>query len=331
MVLDIFYLVVAIGILWKCADLFVDGAVGLAEWLSVPHMFVGLVIVSLATTSPELMASAMAAVQGNPEIALGNALGSVSLDASLALGLAALLSATPLVTDRKVLASSASMLVAVFILCWYMASDGDLTRLEGASLVLAYAFYTGVFLYILGRRPRKASSELEGLEEIEAHLERMSRRHVVANFVVGLLGVIGGSHLLLEGALGIADSFNISPVITGLVIVAVGTSTPEIATAIASGLKGKSAIGIGNVVGADILNICWVAGLSAVINPLSARPEELQIMFPAVFAIVITMLGLLWFRRGLGRTSGAILIVAYVVYLGVMFFLAPEAPAVVEP
>jgi len=329
LLIDILCIIASVAILWKTADWFVEGAVGIAEKLGVPHMFVGLVIVSIATTSPELMASLLAAIEGRPEMALGNAIGSVSFDAGVALGLAALLSSKPLVADPGIFKSSAIMLIAVFILAFIMSLDGTLARQEGALLVGCYVVYISI-TYIYLSRLRKAgeavvpAEELE-LEEIEAELGQMSTGKIALLFAVGLLGVLLGAKLLLAGAVGLAEAFGVPNVIIGLFVVALGTSVPEIATCVTSALKGKSGIGIGNIIGADILNICWVAGLSATANPLSAPKETMYVMFPGVFVIVIAMLGMLWHRYSLNRVHGVILLLLYVVYAIITFSIAGEA------
>jgi len=320
-------IVVAVGILWKCADWFVEGAVGVAEKMNVPQMLVGMVLVSIATTSPELMSSLMAAMQGNPEMALGNAVGSVVVDASLALGLAALVSSVPLRADPGIFRSSAVVLIVVIILAFLMTLDGTLMWYEGAVLLAIYITYTAFSYWQVQRRKKLGDPNVhidteEELEEIEKHIAAMSTQKIVGLFVIGFAGVIFGSHLLVNGASGLAVAFNLSGVIVGIVLVALGTSTPEIATCVASALKKQSGIGVGNIIGADILNICWVAGISSLANPLTAELGEVYYMFPGMFAVVIIMLGML--RRGyqLNRFNGGVLVTLYVLYmLGLFVFV----------
>lgn len=328
--IDVLFVIAAIAILWKSADLFVDGAIGIAEKLHVPHMFVGLVLVSITTSAPELVASIMAAIQGKPEAALGNAIGSVSADESLALGLAALISAAPLATNPKYFRSSAIVLVSAFILCFLMAKDGTLDRMEGAFLVCIYIGSTA-YAYLLARRGRKEDADAavalvgeKGLGEIEAHLEKMTTQKIVLFFVLGFIGVLGGSNLLLHGAFNIAEAFGVSEFIIGAIVVAIGTSTPEIATCVTSALKGKGDIGIGSIIGSDIINICLVAGLSATVNPLTVNPTEIWYSFPVVFLIVVSMLCMLRYKYQLVRWNGAVLVSLYVLYIVVTCFLMPS-------
>lgn len=314
---------IAVAILWKCADWFVEGAVGVAEKAHVPPMFVGLVLVSIATTSPELMTSLLAALQGMPELALGNAVGSVAVDASVALGLAAVVATTPLVADPHIFRSSALMLLSIIGLAFLMTLDGTLSRPEGGLLIAIYVVYTTVVYLQIRKRRLEGKANLTAsqsdLGEIEAHLAGMTLTKIFVLFAGGFLGVMLGSELLLRGAEGIAHALGLSPVVIGLTITAIGTSTPEVATCVAAARKGQSGIGIGNIIGADILNICWVAGLSSLANPLTAETKVIWFMFPAVFIIVVTMLAMLRYGYNLTRLNGAVLLSLYVVYALVLF------------
>lgn len=193
---DILFLVLAVGILWKCADWFVGGAVALARKMAVPQMLVGLVIVSITTTSPELMASVMAALRGMPAVALGNAVGSVIVDASLALGLAAVLASTPLLADKHLFRVSAGMLMIVIPLSFVMCLDGTLARADGAILLAIYGTYVVVSYVMVRRRPAGTAIEIEVPDVDVVHL---SGARVAALFFGGFLGVLGGSHLLSRG------------------------------------------------------------------------------------------------------------------------------------
>lgn len=325
---DVLYLILAVGILWKCADWFVEGAVALARKLAVPQMLVGLVIVSITTTSPELMASVLAALRGMPAVALGNAIGSVIVDASLALGLAALLASAPLLADKHLFRVSACMLVIVIPLSFAMCFDGTLARTDGAILLGVYAAYVVVSYVLVRRRPAGGGIDLTVPEMDVGHL---SGRKVAALFLGGFLGVLGGSHLLLEGAMGIAERAGLSEVVIGLTVVAIGTSMPEIATCVAAAIKKHSGIGLGNILGADILNICWVAGLSSLANPLHAERQVIYVMYPAVVIVVGTMLLMLRRNYSLKRWNGAVLLTLYVCYMAILFVVAPSGHAAVAP
>ncbi len=320
---ELLYLVFAVLILWKCADWFVEGAVGVAERMHVPQMLVGMVLVSIATTSPELMTSLMAALKGRPETALGNAVGSVVIDASVALGLAAVVSLIPLRADPGIFRTTAAFLLFVIGCAFVFTLNGTLGRAEGALLVGMYATYT-VYSYIqVKRRKEEKGIEPEEIQEevhqIEEKIANMSLGKIAFLFGVGFAGVLFGSHLLLLGAEGIALRIGMSNVVMGLTVTAIGTSTPEIATCVTAARKGAGGIGIGNILGADVLNICWVAGLSAVAHPLTAEKVDVYFMFPAVFVVVGAMLLMLRRDYQLTRGNGMVLLGLAIAFYAVLF------------
>ena len=320
----------AIALLWKCADWFVDGAAGLAEYAGVPHMLIGLVLVSLATTAPELAASLLAALRGNPEMALGNAIGSVIVDDTVALGLGAVLAPVALAVDPRLLRKSGIFLFGACVILAVLSMDGSLSRWEGGLLV---ALFVGHVTYTLvsemHRRKRGGSEDFD-----EADLENdpeISVGRAMWRFALGVPGVLIGSHFLLEGAIGMGRNMGMPEYAVGLTIVAIGTSVPEIATVAASALKGKGAIGIGNILGADILNICWVAGLSATVKPLSADTGLLRIGLVCMMAAVAAMLLALWTGHRLSRNAGFLLLFLYLLYLGNVFGRPTLFPQVMIP
>jgi cation:H+ antiporter len=325
--MDVLLVAFAVAVLWKAADWFVEGAVGIAERLKVPPMLVGLVLVSIGTTAPELMASLLAALQGKPDVALGNAIGSVIVNASLAIGLAAVVSSQPLTAHIKTFRTSAVFLVIVMVLCFALAFDGTLSRWEGIFLVALYVAYTLYSYHRARKDPREEKTAVADLKDIEAVIEGLSVQKITALFVAGLIGVVIGSKCLLQGAVGIAEAFRLPDVVIGLTVVAIGTSVPEIATMTASALKGHSSVGVGNIIGANILNICWVAGLSATANPLSSPRSVLLIMFPAMLIVVLTMLGLLRMDYKLVRWNGVVLLALYAIYLVLLLTVAPASVA----
>ncbi|HDP33777.1 MAG TPA: calcium/sodium antiporter [Candidatus Hydrogenedentes bacterium] len=321
MLIDVMLVAAAVAMLWKTADWFVEGAVGVAVLLNVPKMLIGLVLVSLATTAPELFTSLIAALRGYPELALGNAVGSVIVDASLALGLAALLSSVPLTVDPGIFRISACAVTIVLCVGFLLVLNGVLGRVEGGILLGCYLTYL-LFLYRHFRNARKQPN----VEEVVNIAESIPWSRVALLFGVGLAGVLLGSELLVRGATGIAESLHLSPVVIGLTITAAGTSMPEIATCVAAALKRESAIGVGNIIGADILNVCWVAGASAIANPLVAEKSVLLFMFPCAMIIVGAMI--IMMRRGysLNRWNGAVLVTLYCVYALVLFlFVSPPS------
>jgi len=315
MIFNTAVLLVSILILWRSADWFVEGAVGFAEHFHVPKMLVGIVLVSVCTTSPELMTSVLATLQGHPELALGNAIGSVSVDVGLALGLAALLSAVPLAIDPLIFRTSAVFVLIALGTGYGLCLDGTMSRVDGAVLLAMYVGYLAVAFRQYRRHRQELAASLEEVEALAEKTRRMKGGRIALLLGGGLGGVLLGSELLVQSATAIAAALGLSPVVIGLTIAAAGTSTPEIVTCVASVLKRQAQVGVGNIIGADILNVCWVAGVSALFNPLTAELHVVNYMFPGALVLVGTMLALLRIRYDLRRWHGAIIVGLYVVFL----------------
>jgi len=317
-----FMVLAAIPVLWKSADWFVDGAVEVAEKLRLPHMLVGLVLVSLATTAPELTVSLVAALQGSPDIALGNAVGSVIVDDSVALGLAAIFAPAPLIADPRFFRTIVMFLPTISFLAFFMVLDGTLDRVDGLVLLGMFVGYL-VMSYLRERRARSDDRNTPYSELIEEKPEEIGWPKILGLFAAGLVGLILGSELLVSGAKGIATFLRIPPVVIGLTVVAVGTSIPEIVTAVTAARKGHAGIALGNILGADILNICWVAGLSAIANPLRAEKNVIMVMFPAMITIVLATLLMIRTEHRLSRREGYVLLLLYVLYIGFLLYFVP--------
>ncbi|MBN1309271.1 MAG: calcium/sodium antiporter [Chitinispirillaceae bacterium] len=314
-------LLVAFAILAKCADAFVESAVGFASKLNVPQLVIGIVLVSFATTLPELSVSLMSAIEGKPEMALGNAIGSVICDDGLALALAGVFSAAPIMVVPRVIKTSGAFLLSVEIVAFlFIVFDKTLDRWQGAVLVALYAAYT-FHLYRLHKSG--AFKESTALENFNA--PDTSAGKLTLFFVLGLLGILIASRFIIVSATTIAVSLHVPETVIALTLVALGTSIPEVATCVVAARKGHGGVAVGNIIGADILNICWVAGASAVASPLTLGAKEIYFMFPSMFLIVGAMLIFLSLNYRFTRTKGALLFVMYLLYLGVMIYLFPPS------
>lgn len=312
-------IIIAFVVLARCADLFVDTAVRIANRLQVPKLVIGIVLVSLATTAPELSVSLMSALRGQPEMALGNAIGSVICDDGLALGLAGAVSVAPIVIMPIVLRTSGFFLILVQLLAFvFVAFDGALERAEGALLLGLFAAYI-YFLYHQHKRGRFK----DGLEATEVEGPRKSRTRLAVAFIIAVAGIIVASEFVITSATAIAMSFGMPEAVIALTLVALGTSIPEVATCIAAARKKQGAIAVGNILGADIMNICWVAGASSVANDLVLSKKQIFFMFPSMFVIVGAMLIMLRLGYRLTRKKGLILLGLYGVYLASFFKLFP--------
>ncbi len=316
-------LAVSFVILAKCASIFVDSSVALANRLRIPKLVIGIVLVSLATTAPELAVSMNAALSGEPEMALGNAIGSVICDDGLALPAAGLLAAGPILIMPAVLKTAGIFLVFIELLAFlFVLPDYTLSRYEGLVLVALFVCYM-IFLF---RQHKRGSLHTPGeLEEVE-HPRELAAPLMTILFIVGLGGIVLASEFIVTSATKIAESFNIPEAVVALVLVAFGTSIPEVATCITAARKGHGALAVGNILGADIMNICWVAGASAVANDLTLEKRELFFMFPAMFVIVGVMLLCLRSGYSLTKKKSVVIFVFYLAYLILSIVSFPPQP-----
>jgi len=307
-------------VLAKSADLFVRSAVTLAEIFKIPKLVIGIVLVSLATTAPELAVSLISALQGQPEIAIGNAIGSVICDDGLALALCGLFSASAIPVIPRVLKTSGLFLLFIEALVFVLVLiDGTLSRGEGVVLVGLFVAYMA-HLFLQHRRGLFAA-DVETRDAESA--DESSTWRMIMIFSVGLIGIILAAEFIITSAKTIAVSFNIPKAVIALTLVAFGTSIPEVATCIVAARRGEGSLAVGNILGADIMNICWVAGASAIANDLTLSTTEIKFMFPWMFAIVGAMLLMLRIGHNLNRKKALVLLTLYVVYLISSFLVFP--------
>jgi len=305
-------LAVSFVVLAKCADIFVESAVTLAYRFKLPKLVVGIVLVAFATTAPELAVSAISAARGNAEIALGNAVGSVLCDTGLGLALCALFSATAVTLVPRVIKQSGTFLLVMAVLAFFFtALDGTLSRWEGGILLLGFCAY---MVLLFRDHKRGVQHDEDEWETIESH-PNFSLPRLLISFVAALAGILVTSDLIVSSATTIAHALHVPDGVIALTLVAFGTSVPEIATCVAAARKHHAALAVGNILGADIMNICWVAGASSLINDLTLTRKEIFFMFPAMLVLALTAQVLLRRRWRLARWHGYVLLGLYVVYL----------------
>jgi cation:H+ antiporter len=311
-----FLLALSFAVLFKCADFFVSGAVGIAQVTRIPKLVVGIVLVGLATTAPEFGVSVQAAFLGHPEIALGNAVGSVICDDGLALALAALFSASAILINCRLLTTAAVFLLSIDLLAYFLARNGTVGRAEGIVFILILCLY---FLYIIRKRDTRLvkEEEITGREEEQSPLPEgsLSLKKPLLFFLGGIVGVAISSRVVIWASIEIAGYFSLSETIIGLTIIALGTSLPEISTCVTAALRGEGEIAVGDIIGADILNILWIVGVSAAVNPITVDLEVINFTFPYMILVVAVMLLSMRLGCRLTRAKGAVLFALYIIYI----------------
>jgi cation:H+ antiporter len=264
----------------------------------------------------------IAALRGAGEIAIGNAIGSVICDDGVALALAAFVAPTVIFVNCRILKVAGLFLISIDVLAYVLAKDGRLGRLEGLGLVLILVGYYVLVVWNQrkNRSRRKVESpDLASSENVAGESERESLLKPVRLFLFGLIGVALMSFVVVEVAVRIAQFFQISEILIGSTIIAIGTSLPEISTCITAALKGEGEIAIGDIIGADILNILWIIGVASLVKPIEVDMDIINFSFPFMILIVVVMLLCLRIGCRLTKPKGLILLSLYGLYIYLLF------------
>ena len=295
-------------LVWS-ADRFVEGAASIASYFGMPPLLIGMVIVGFGTSAPEMLVSALAAFQGNPGIALGNAYGSNIVNMGLILGITALI--RPIRVQSQVLRKELPILIAVTALSACLFWDGDVSQRDAIILLLLFVLLMGWTIWQgLKKGQDPLANELE--QEIKSH--QLPVQKAVFWLLAGLVLLVGSSRILVWGAVAIAHGFGISDLVIGLTIVAIGTSLPELAASVSAIKKGEDDIALGNVLGSNLFNLLAVVGIAGIISPMEVGEEVLKRDLAAVMALTV----FLWLasysfkgKRQIGRLSALVLLAGY--------------------
>lgn len=306
MVYDIALILIGLLLVAKGGDLFVDASVYMGQLFRIPRFVIGGTLVSLATTMPELAVSTIASSAGDSGLALGNAVGSCVCNIGLIVGTVALL--TPVEVERRELLRRAAWMVSAGALVVVFTLDRTLSRPLGVVLLaLAFAYLTWDYLSI--RMLRRDESTDEVVADSSALLRRFGQ------FVLGAVLILLGSNLLVDSGSGLAQALGVPSVIIGLSVVAIGTSLPELVTGVAAARKGVPDLSLGNIIGANVLNLYLIVGLSGVIRPLTIDPFTQVYSFGWLGLFFAVLLGLVVRTGRFHRRGGALLLGLWMTYV----------------
>lgn len=312
MILAIAATVAGLGILAWSADRFVMAAATVSRYLGMAPLLIGMLVIGFGTSAPELVVSALASLEGNPEIALGNAFGSNLANIGLVLGLTAII--MPVMVQRGVVRREFPVLLLVTGVLWVLLWDGWLSLTNAIMLLVLLAVVVTAGIW----HGRATGDDPLGAEaEAETEARHLSRKAAWWWLIIGLIVLVASSRLLVWGAVGIAEQLGWPDLVIGLTVVAIGTSAPELASAIAAARKGEGDLVLGNVIGSNIFNTLGVVGVAGVISPTVLSPEVLTRDLPvmAVFTVLVVIFGMRF--RGTGRVNrveGAALLLAFIAY-----------------
>ncbi|MBW8040777.1 MAG: calcium/sodium antiporter [Planctomycetes bacterium] len=310
-------------VLWKSADLLVAGAVGLAEHFGVSPLIIGLTVVAMGTSAPEVAASIAAALRGAGDIAVGNVYGSNIANLALVGGVAALI--RPLRINKLTLRREIPAMLIVSLMLWPVLRDQSLSRPEGIGLLAVFAALILLTVYAARKDTKRLATESTGInEKMDPSLRANDMKKKVLFVIIGLAGLALGAELTVRGAVYIGKQVGLSDAVIGLTIIAIGTSLPELATCIVASIKAQHDISIGNLVGSNIFNTLLVTGTAGTIRPFeiverlaAGRDYWIMVVIGAAFTALAVI------SRGvINRIAGSVLLFTYIIYLFCLFFFS---------
>ena len=312
--LAVIAILIGLAILVWSADVFIDGATALAKKFSVPSFLIGVLILGIGTSAPEMVVSVLAALEGSPELALGNAYGSNIINIALVLGATVLIS--PIIIRKGIVKRDLPLLLLITAIAAWQLRDGILSQVDGLILLVLLIAVLGSQI-VLSIREGYHEHE-EDIDNADSDATEPSVARGLGSLLLGMLMLVLSSRAIVWGAVELATLWGLSELIIGLTIVAVGTSLPELVSSLSAARKGEHDMALGNIIGSNVFNTLAVVGLATVIAPIAADPVILSRDVMAMGLLTVLLVALCVFaftkKRQFGRTSGATLVLFFVGY-----------------
>ncbi len=313
MLLSVFLIIIGFIFLIASADLLVDGSSGIAKKFHIPEIIIGLTIVSIGTSMPELFVSITSALEGHSDMSLGNIIGSNLSNLLLILGLSAIIKPVVFQKETRLYEIPMCLFFTITLMIFCNTNDG-ISRIEGVVLLLLFCVFLGYTIF-MGIKESKTN-----LEKDDAKEEK--NNSIVKNIILVILGVIGlkvGGDLTVDNAVNVANYFNISEKIISLTILAVGTSLPELVTSVTAAIKGNSDIAIGNIIGSNIFNILLILGVASIIKPITYNfTYNFDISILIVATVILALFPFIPPKDKMSRANGIIYFLMYIAYLAIL-------------
>lgn len=315
MILPAVALIFGIVLLIWSADHFVEGAKATAKYANLPSLLIGMVVVGFGTSAPEMLVSVLAAIDQNPELALGNALGSNIVNTSLVLGITALI--TPIHIHSKIIKKELPILLAVSLLIGGLFWQGYISRWDALGLLFLFTLFLGSAIWSAYKNKRDVFSAETNKET--KHLT-LSKKAAFIWMIAGLVILILSSRILVWGAISLANALGISKLIVGLTIVAFGTSLPELAASVAAARKGEPNIALGNIIGSNMFNLLGVIGIAGIITPIPVEQAVIWRDWIALIVLFVLLFIFVGFKKmgEVNRVQGGLLVAFYIIYTFVL-------------
>ncbi len=306
---------IGLAVLVWSADVFIDGATVLAQRLGVPSFLIGVLILGLGTSAPEMVVSVLAALEGSPELALGNAYGSNIINIALVLGATVLIS--PIIIRKSIINRDMPLLLLVTAVAAWQLRDGMLSHTDGIMLIALLVVVLGLQI-VMSLREDNAESQAADSISLQTSSQQPSLVRGLGSLAIGMIMLVVSSRAIVWGAVDLATLWGLSELIIGLTIVAIGTSLPELVASLSAARKGEHDMALGNIIGSNIFNTLAVVGLATLIAPINASPIILSrdVLTMGLLTLLLFALCLFAFmtKRQFGRLSGATLVVSFLAY-----------------
>lgn len=314
MIFTIILFLLGFVLITKGADIFIESTISVAKKTNIPEIVLGATIVSLATTFPELTVSAFASIQGHTTMSLGNAIGSIICNTGLALGLVAMIK--PFKVDKKIFNSKAILLIISVIVLIILGMDKTIGRTDAMALIGLLVIY---MINNYNSIPKTGSRRTSNATNIE-YSKSSDMIKLVVMFVIGITMMIIGSRLLVNNGIKIAEVLGVPQAVISLTVIALGTSLPELVSCLTAIRKSHNAISVGNILGANILNIVSVIGLSSFINDIPILKQTSMIDFPFMILLLLILIIPTFIKQKIYRFQGLLMILTYIIYISTLYF-----------
>lgn len=313
MIFTIILFMIGFILISKGADFFITSTVEIGRKTHISELILGATIVSFATTLPELTVSLFASIDNHTTMSLGNAVGSIICNTGLILGMVIL--ASPFKVDKKMFRSKSTILLISIIMLIVLGFDGAITRIDGAILLIIL----GIYMYT-NYKSISYSTDQNYLYYCMTQQLDMSVAKITLYFILGISMMIVGSRLLVDNGVAIANFIGIPKGIVSLTVIALGTSLPELVSCITAVRKNHHEISIGNILGANILNIVSVISISSIPNSIPILSQNIKVDYPFMIALTLILIIPTVLKNKLYRVQGLLMLITYIIYLAVLYF-----------
>ena len=317
--LSIFLIIIGFGLLIKGADFLVEGSSSVAQRFHIPEIIIGLTIVSIGTSMPELFVSSTSSLNGSPDMAIGNIIGSNLCNLLLILGLSTIIKPVKFQNETRLIEIPMCLIITI-VFAIFCNTSGTISRTEGLVLVILFVLFL-LYTIVMGKKGEEFDKE-NTIIEIQTETNQLSMAKSVALIILGIICLKIGGDLTIDNATNIALMFNVSEKIISLTILAIGTSLPELVTSVTAAIKGNSDIAIGNIIGSNIFNILLIIGVSALISTLVYNfTYNIQIGILILAMIVLALFPIIPPKNEMSRFNGIIYLAMYVLYMIILFII----------